>query len=382
MSSAQVMKNINQQMVLSTIYQNKSISRVEISNKVGLTQQTITNIVSRLIKDGVVIESKETSAATNTGRKPIPLKINSSNLFALGIEIGRKRIRGVLMDFAHKILAEMDREIKSFTSGMEAFNMVEETIDQLIAKCPNHRNIKGIGIGVSGIINRNEGIVIKAEPFQWLDFKLKDKLTDKYDYPIYIENDVNMIAVVENAAGLLVNSQNNLTLLLDQGAGGAIVMQKQLHVGSKHVAGEFGAIQAYCGDDKSLQGTSIDSLTTIVSISGLETRLGMSFDQIIARIKEREQHTMAHIQWVGEVLGLALSNLIIFFDPDHVLLTGKLIEGIGYVLVPIIEQTIKQTLTTESHAIIIKNPSPRDSAKDASLLVLKETFEFPVVTYN
>src|SRR5690554_2639907 len=145
MSSFQVMKNMNQQTVLNTIDQSELISRVEIAEKVGLTQQTITNIVSRLIEEGVVVEEKNQSLTPNAGRRPIPLRINSSNLFAIGIEVARKRVRGVLTDFSQHILAETDYVFVEIVSSEQIYTKILHVIDVLITKCMKPEQIKGIG---------------------------------------------------------------------------------------------------------------------------------------------------------------------------------------------------------------------------------------------
>jgi predicted NBD/HSP70 family sugar kinase/biotin operon repressor len=376
-SSSQIMKSMNQQKVLSVIYQNEFISRVEIAEKVGLTQQTITNIVTRLIKDGVVIEAKDPTFVSNTGRKPIPLRINSSNLYAIGIEVAKKHIRGVLTDFSRNILAETEIAFEGFGSRERTFKGILHVSDLLINKCANPKQIKGIGVSVPGLIDQSQGIVLKAEDFHWVDFKLREELEQRYDYPVYIENDVNMMGVVENATGILSASQDNITVMLDQGIGGAIVVQKKLYSGYKNVAGELGHVKVIYGKDALLcKCGSFGCLTTVASIGGLEEKLGADFKEIIKRLQSGEQQIIDTFNSIAEAIGNALSNIVTFFNPDHVLLTGRLIEMGGAVLVPIIEERIQQTTTAYCREVIIKSTILSDGAKMASSLVRKETFNY------
>ncbi len=374
MSSFQVMKSMNQQTVLNTIYQSELISRVEIAEKVGLTQQTITNIVSRLIEEGVVVEEKSHSLTPSAGRRPIPLRINSSHLFAIGIEVARKRVRGVLTDFSQNILAETDYVFVEIESSEQIFNKILHVIDILITKCMKPEQIKGIGLTVSGPIDQRSGIVIKAEHFHWINFQLKDELERLYPYPVYVENDVNIIAVAENATGILSDSQNNITLLLDQGVGGAIVIDKKLYVGSNNAAGEFGNFKVHYKDE-SLPcdcGVGYGSLTTIASITAIQRKMGVPFALIIERIDKREPEIIRELQLIGEAVGSAISNIVTFFNPDTVLLTGRLIENAGFILEPVIIDIVKKTTFEGCRNVMIKSTVLMDGAKMASGLVLKE----------
>src|SRR5690606_28158607 len=96
-SSQQGLKFINQQKVLNLIYNESPISRVEIAERTSLTQQSVTNIVNRLMEEDLVREGESMSG--NKGRKPIPLAIQADKMYAIGIEVAVKYISGKLIDF-------------------------------------------------------------------------------------------------------------------------------------------------------------------------------------------------------------------------------------------------------------------------------------------
>lgn len=379
-TSFQVMKTNNQQAVLHAIYHNENISRVEIAEKVGLTNQTITNIVNRLISEGIVVEAKELPLSPNTGRRPIPLRINSSQLYAVGIEVTRKYVRGVLMDFSHHIVEEVETILPEIENSEQVFQTILANIDSLLSKCKSPEQIKGIGVSVSGPIDQKSGVVLKAEHFHWVDFHLKNALEAQYPYPVYLENDVNIIAVAENATGVLEKSQNNITLLLDQGVGGAIVIDKKLYAGSKNAAGEFGNFKVpYSEESESGQYSAYVSLTTAASISALQKKLGIPFKAIIDRLEAGDVQVVKELRSVGDAIGYAVSNVVTMLNPDHVLLTGRLIEKAGYLLEPIIADKVKQMSYEYSRGVIIKSTVLMDGARMAAGLVAKEMFKEPAL---
>jgi transcriptional regulator of PTS gene len=374
-SSPQWMKNINQQRVLNIIYSDGPISRVEIAEKTKLTQQTISNIVGRLLQEKLVIEGSPISS--NGGRKPIPLMINRNELYAIGIDVTVKKIGGILIDFAQHVIAKCEKEVERFTSGEHTLSCIIEVIDGLLTQVRHTERIKGIGVSIQGLVNQKDGSVLKASEMHWREFQLKDKLEKIYPFQVHLENDVNMIAVFENLSGLLVPSNNNITFKIDQGIGGAIVIDKKLYAGSQYVAGEFGHYKAFYGEDAfKCHCGGRGCLTTFASIGGLEKNTGLRFEQMLERLQNNDPYIIKEFDRVGEAIGHAVANIVTIFNPDHILFTGKFIEKAGHHLLPIIENIVRQTTINYCRDVtIISSQSSRDGAVMAAGLVIKDTFK-------
>lgn len=372
------MKLGNQQKVLNMIYKAGAISRVEIAEQTNLTQQTITNIVRRLLEEKLVIECESTSS--NVGRKPIDISINSRCLYAVGVEVTVRKIYGVLIDFDKKILAEESISVDSFLNAEHTLSCVVNIIDSLLSGNNYPERVKGIGISIEGIVDKTSGIVLKASDLHWENFGLKEELESRYVLPVYIENDVNVIALVENLEGLLKDSQNNIVIKLDQGIGSAIVFNKILYTGSTQVAGELGhykccygeeAIPCHCGGK--------GCLTTVASIKALEKSLGIDFDEIIERLKSEDEYVKQKVEKIGRTIGDALSNIITFFNPDEILFTGKFVEKAGFLIMPSVEERIKQSVPSFSKKLILKTTCVKNGAVLSGEMVIGEMFKNPKI---
>lgn len=93
-SSHMLLKSINQQKVLFLIYSEGPISRVELSEKTGLSRQTVTNIVNRLLEEKIIVAGELIDLEAGSGRKRVGLHINSGSFYAIGLELAGKYIRG------------------------------------------------------------------------------------------------------------------------------------------------------------------------------------------------------------------------------------------------------------------------------------------------
>src|SRR5699024_7042493 len=186
---------------------------------------------------------------------------------------------------------------------------------------------------------------------RWKDFPLKSKLREKYQLPIYIENDANLFSLVENLNGSLRNSKDNISLKFDYGLGGALVLDKKLVQGSNYVAGEFGHLKVFTGDDAlKCHCGATGCLTTLASVSGLFRNGGFTLDQFNEGVRNNDYEAMMLFNKVKQAMVMAASNLITLFNPDHILITGELNDEMQDVFVPPLKEgSMKSSPETLQH---------------------------------
>ena len=377
-SSQQGMKFINEQKVLNLIYNKTHITRVEIAERTGLTQQTITNIVNRLIEDGLVVEGQPIVGAK--GRNPIPLAINASQMYAIGIEVAIKYIKGKLINFQNQVMAELRIDETNYESSEDTFESIRKAVYELVKKAPNNSGLKGIGVSLQALVDSKNGRIIYSPGLMMKDFPLVARLKEELDLPIYIENDVNLVAIIENQKGRLVHSENSIVLKLDHGIGGAIMNQKQLFVGSSHVAGEFGHIKAFTGENRypCICG-SAGCLTTLSSASGLLRNKGLTIDEFKEKIQGGYVEEKQLLNEIAEAVGKALSNVVTFLNPDRVLLVGQVVEKLGGYILPQVIRIVNETVPESCRDVhIIHNIEPLDESILAAELVIKKFLDIPL----
>lgn len=377
-TSSKWMKSVNQQKVLRLIYTEGPISRVELAEKTGLTQQTITNIVKRLIDDDILMETSPVSS--NGGRKPIPLVVKSKQLYAVGIEIAVKYIRGSLLDFENNLLMEVTEEVPVYKDEYHPLEYIDKVISRLLQAVPEPSKLQGIGCSIQALVDSERGVIIYSPGLRWRNFPLGEKLSRKYDVPIYLENDVNLLALVENLKGSLAQSQHNVTVKFDYGIGGAIVTNKQLNAGAGFTAGEFGHYKAFRGE-RALRchcGTS-GCLTTLASISGLARNAGYELEQFHQMLLDQDSEAEALFGTITDAIVEALGNVITLVNPDHVLLTGKWIDQMKEIAFPLIQERLYDMLPSFSRDVkLIMLPETPDESVSAAGLVMNHFFEVPI----
>ncbi|MBO0993333.1 ROK family transcriptional regulator [Bacillus sp. SD088] len=376
-SNSQMIKEINQQKVLRLIYIEGPIPRVDLAGKTGLTQQTITNIVNRLLSENLILE---TAPVSNGGRRrPIPLIINSTNMYAIGIELAIKYVRGTLMDFKNNTLKEITEYVPRYEHEEHPMEYIFKVIDQLLEQVPKKEGLKGIGLSVQGLVDVSKGTIIYSPGLRWRDFPLKEKLENRYGLPIYLENDANLLAIVESLNGKLALSEQSMVFKFDYGIGSAMVINKQLLHGANYVAGELGHYKAFTGNDAiPCHCGAKGCLTTFASISGLKRNGGFTLEEFNQAVRANDPAAMEIFEKIQTSIAKAIANLITLFNPEHILFTGRFLDEIGDLMIPLLKKDILELIpdSCQNVKIIVLAETPNES-KSAAGLVMNYFFNIP-----
>ena len=236
--------DLNIARVLRLVWQIKGISRIEIAQQLGLDKSTVTKIVFSLEDIGIVKAFAQGSSGPQGGRKPIQLKINQEFGYALGIEINPDGFRVVLANLHGEIVAYEGREMV-VTSIFDAFDTAISTIRPELEK--RKAKLIGVGVGIPGIVNTETGTIIRSIPLMIPDAQnFSGWAKQKYNVPIYIENDARCGCLGEITIRHGLNPENMMFVLSEiRRITGKTASKKNLSVG-------FGFIlngQPYYGND-------------------------------------------------------------------------------------------------------------------------------------
>jgi predicted NBD/HSP70 family sugar kinase len=238
--------------VMREIWINKHISRIQIAKNLGLDKSTISSIVARLLDDGIIKEYAEGEAGPQGGRKPVYLTLNRSYACVLGIEFRPESYTAVAVDLQGEVLYSKFELIRlSGENFKEVFLDVTSRIRSELARID--APLLGIGVGVSGVVDPQKGIIRYSIPLQMEDvFDFRRQIAEGYDLPLFLENDANACAWGELAFHRVKNLQDFLFLLVEfrnvkdrtrfhekTAVGIGIVINGRVHYGHRYSAGEF-----------------------------------------------------------------------------------------------------------------------------------------------
>ncbi|MBN7811158.1 ROK family protein [Algoriphagus sp. H41] len=152
----------------------------------------------------------------------------------LGLDIGGTSIKGGVLVKGHL------EDIRSIpTPALESKEHILETIASFIDSY-SHYDFVGIGIGIPGLVDSREGIVLglaNIPSFQHVE--LKKFLTERFSKPVFVNNDANCFAIGVHKYGVGKPYKNLVGITLGTGVGGGIVINGHLYSGTFSAAGEW-----------------------------------------------------------------------------------------------------------------------------------------------
>ena len=341
-------RNINQTVLLHLIRERQPISRVDIARITGLRPGTISSIVNRLIRKGVIFEGAE--GPSSGGRKPTYLNINAENAYVLAIDIGVRDTAYAISDFNGRILKQKN----CITEGdpVEFIDRLADNIQGLIRSDYGRVNFAGVGVSVPGLVKRETGEVAVSPNLGWRDLPLRTLLESKLKLPVYVENDANAAAFSELWYGPLdeIKVKTLLYILVVDGLGCGLIINGELHVGSKVGMGGFGHMciepngeLCSCGRKGCWETLASESATVARYHRLMSNRNGSittSITDIIAQANRGEEKATAALTATAEYLGEGIASLAHGLSPETIVIGGE-IAAAWDILGPIIHERLK-----------------------------------------
>jgi predicted NBD/HSP70 family sugar kinase len=380
--SFQNMKKQNQKNILFLIKSKKGISRAQIADQLEISRATVTNIVRELIKANLVQESKE--GQSSGGRKPMLLEINPEGAYVIGFEWGITHLKAVLLNLEAKIIAR--DFIKITDSALQAYLKPSfSLVEKYQGKIKNPAKIIGIGLGVHGLVDPQQGISIFAPHFNWDKVNLKHFFKDKFSYPIFVDNDVRMMAVSEIWQG----RKDFAFINTGSGIGAALVFKGGLHYGNNFAAGEFGHLKiadqgplCHCGKHgclETLAGQENILQSYLNQLKQTSAKQGeIKFIDLIAAYQNGEKAAEKAIFKAIKYFSRAVVDLVNLLNPEAVIIGGLFADYENIFIDKILAKVKAAALEQAADKLVILTPYYQNlaGAVGAAEQVLTSFFKF------
>ncbi len=378
-------RDINQTIFLHLIRERQPISRADISKYTGLRAGTVSAIVNRLIKNNFVYEGTE--GPSSGGRPPKNLYINAESFYVLAVDIGVSDTAFAVSDFNGRIL----KQNLMMTQGNheEFLNKLAEKIDKLIKTEYPRARFGAVGVSVPGLIDRETGTVETSPNLEWKNVPLREILSKKLNLPIFVENDANAAAFSELWYGPLseANIRTLLFILVVEGLGTGLIINGELHVGSRLGLGGFGHMSidpngelCSCGR-RGCWETFASERSTVERYHRVTAKQGFpitNLSEIISLANKNDEWALQSLKITAEYLGEGISNLAHGLYPETVVIGGNITAGWA-IIEPIIKERLKSRYIVSPDQIIIRPASvQRPSLFGAIPIALQNCFPSPI----
>jgi glucokinase-like ROK family protein len=347
--------------VLDAIRLGGSRSRSELSERTGLGRAVVAQRVAELTRHGLI----ETVAGPSTGgRPPRHLRFRSEAGSILAVDLGATSIDAAVTDLSGAVLRHRSQPA-DISDGPEAIlAKVERTLDDLLAAAPLPP-LWAIGIGVPGPVEFSTGRPVSPPIMPgWDGYPIRDRLESRYRAPVWVDNDVNVMAMGEWRNGSARGHRNVVFVKIGTGIGAGLISDGILHRGAQGAAGDVGHIQV--GDDRGITcrcgnvgclealagGQAIGRDAELVARAGRSPRLAailerdgrLTAENVAEAARHGDPASLELITRAGHLVGGMLASIVNFFNPSLIVVGGGVSQSGDSLLAAIRETVYRRSL--------------------------------------
>lgn len=168
--------------------------------------------------------------------------------YVIGVDIGGMSIKWGLVNKKGQIMDTATIPTDRKEPQDAAMKRLGEAINAFVEKTGVPREeIKGIGIGIPGLINAKAGIVTSSANLTWKDLHIVEQLEEITGFKVKIGNDANVAALGEVKFGAAKGNDNMVMLTLGTGVGGGIIIDGKILEGAEGAGAELGHVSLNYG---------------------------------------------------------------------------------------------------------------------------------------
>jgi len=365
--------------VLKTLHLEQVVSRAKIALLTGIAPSTVSNIIDKLEKEQLIEYIDGCSTTSSVGRPPLLIRLNSTSLYAIGIEINLYNSRAVVAGIDGRLIREHRIEVNARNNPDSVLSSLAEATDQLIAESDvDWDRVLGIGVSFRGLIDRTRGFVQRTTSLpEWGRINIIDIFQKTFPCPTFVENNANAMVLGEVRFGSGHGMRNVLGVIVEEGIGGGIIINGQLYLGEHSAAGELGHMSiatsgpiCHCGNRGCLRTLCSESAVEANAIrivkTGVQTLLRGSVDvenpsitaqDVVDAAQKGDEVCINIINDAAHHLGMALVNLVNLLCPEVIVFNNGALPSCQAFL-----EEIRRLISERSYSKDLGTPELRISS--------------------
>jgi glucokinase-like ROK family protein len=389
--------------VIQLLRQGPCFSRADLVDETGLSRSRLNQVLLALQQQNWITPS---GAGDSTGgRPPMLFSFNKNARYALGLDFGATGCRVGISNLAGEILA-MREELLDIKMGPDAaFAVVLPIVHELLHQQEiRNESILGIGIGVPGPVEFLTGRPISPPIMPgWDGCQISDFFRKDFTCPVFVDNDVNVMALGEQWAGAGQGVGNFFFIKVATGIGAGLICNGHIYRGAQGCAGDVGHIMAdpsgprcNCGNIGCLEAmAAAPAIVRQAVATAQEDRSPVLADLLASQgqltavdvgraAAEGDQSAIDIIRQSGRLIGQVLAGLVNFYNPSLIVIGGG-VSRVGHLLLATIRETVYRrslSLSTQTLSIVTSALGNRAGVIGCSMMAIEETLAASAITHE
>jgi predicted NBD/HSP70 family sugar kinase len=334
--------------VLGYLRDGSPRTRAQLAELSGLARSTLSSRLDQLVSVGLV---EAVAGGVSSGGRPAGfLAFRPAARILLAIDLGATHGVVALTDLAGTVLV-------SEATALRIADGPEPTLDWALATAERLRaqvgrsvdEIVGVGIGLPGPVEHSTGLPTNPPIMPgWDGFDVPGYIRARYDVPVLVDNDVNLLALGEHAT-VWRRVDDLLFVKVATGIGAGIISGGTLQRGAQGSAGNLGHVRVPFSSRTPAHGRPDDDLEALASGPVLARALAqagrssLSSSDVVELARAGDSEAIEAIRQAGRDIGEVLSTCIDLLNPSVIVIGGSLAEAGDLLLAGVREVVYRQS---------------------------------------
>lgn len=281
----------------------------------------------------------------------------------IGVDLGGTNIEAAAVREG-TILAAKKKKTKADRGVDAVIDRIETTVRKMMDKMDAEpSDFEALCIGAPGAVDPETGVIREAPNLNWKNVALGERLRERLDLPVLVDNDVNIGVMGEYAYGAGKGTRHMVGIFVGTGVGGGLIINGTPHYGGRGAAGEIGHIvvkphgrQCGCGREGCVEAyaskTAMEAMireemkkgraSIVLDVMQDKGKDRLTSSVIEKSLEEKDPLMEEAIQTAQYYLGLLTADLVNTLDPEVVVYGGGVVERLGASFVEPVARTARQ----------------------------------------
>ena len=333
----QLLRALNEQLLLQHIRQLGRCSRAELARLSGLSKPTVSLALANVERSGLVREAGQRTGVP--GRSAVLYEVRPEAGYVLGLDIGHQYLRGALADLTGEAVARSALRTRASNMSGRVSELVRLADELCAAAGIDRSSVTQTVIGSPGVYDpRRNAITLAGGLAGWGKPAVLAELRQAFGEQLVVENDVDAASLAEREHGHGREVSTFVFVWIGTGIGMGLVIDGKLHRGVHGVAGEIAFMPISGGqgadpEDARRRGT-LEAAGSATAVVRAARRAGMrgsvSARRVFQAAKAGDERAAAVVADEAELIARAVCAIVTVIDPELVVLGGGIGQAPGF----------------------------------------------------
>ncbi len=263
--------------------------------------------------------------------------------YVVGLDLGGTKIAGAISDLNGNVIYQTTLPTEAHEGEKPVLERMIKVIEKVISESGKTiEDVKAIGIGSPGPLDCKSGTILITPNLPFRNFNIVSPIKEKFNVPVYLDNDANVAAIGEFMLGAGKGTQNMVYITVSTGVGGGAIINGRIYRGNTFNALEIGHTtilpegpRCNCGNygcvEALASGTAIAKRAKEAVEKGEETSLrsysNITSYEVFKEAEKGDKVAKSILDSCLSYLGICVANTITSFDPEMVVIGGGVSKG-------------------------------------------------------